>query len=362
MARVVDLAEELVRVGAVVVSVYDDGVELGAVHDGLLSEIDGYPEYQGCVTGETPRVTGAFGAFGTPGSFHGAVVRGVRDRVVVVGRGVFEAFVGVEGNGCGSGRVLQPLLDRVCLRMPGAKLGGEQWHRDVTPRCIGVPPAYGVVGGRRQESVVVPEGQVFGGWVNLNKSGGGVQKFSFSPGSHLGGGEHGSGFAVIRTDEQGVYKASERVLLVPPGHMVIFYQHIAHKIAGCTYRDKCLRLFCGWHLGASFQPFLGTTYMQRVLDEHESPPIPSGQLPRLFSRNCISIRKAATCAWAERAFEPCLLVEKVSKASGVKYRCIPHVLTAVPPVLKRKGGDRYFAKYTAAQRETLLPYLLGKQG
>lgn len=348
------LGQQLQSVGAVVVPVFQPE-ELERANRRLYREIDLYPEYRGKNSIETPRVLGGFGAFGNPSSFHSPTVRAVRQVVLPVARKVFaQAYPQPAARAL----VLEQLLDRVCLRTPGTKIPAESWHRDITPPQVKLPRPDGTV---EKEPTDLPSAQVFGGWVNLNKAGGEDQQFIFVPETHKEDPTESQlkGFEPILKEDQPALDKRCQTLTVPPGHLIIFFQHIAHKVAPTKYKSPSLRLFIGWRVGGPESHFFGNEYMNRVLSNFEASALPSGQRPPLYSANCLSIRNAKTIAWSRRALKSSLLVQKIpTKKSGKDpYTIAPRFLTSLVPKF-RERFPRFFTPYSAAQLRALKPQLL----
>lgn len=348
------LGQHLQSVGAVVVPVFPPE-ELSRANRRLYREIDLYPEYRGKNSIETPRVLGGFGAFGNPSSFHSPTVRAVRQVILPVARKVFtQAY----SQPAPQALVLEQLLDRVCLRTPGTKIPAESWHRDITPPHVKLPRPDGTV---EKEPIRLPSAQVFGGWVNLNEAGGEDQQFIFVPESHKEDptASQLKGFAPISKECHPAFSERCKVLTVPPGHLLIFFQHIVHKVAPVEYKSPSLRLFIGWRVGGPETPFFGNEYTDRVLANFEAPSLPSGQRPPLYSANCLSIRNAKTIAWSRRALKSSLLVQKIpTKKSGKDpYTIAPRFLTLLVPKFRQRF-PKFFTPYSAAQLRALQPQLL----
>lgn len=348
------LGQQLQSVGAVVVPVFPPD-ELARVHRRLLREIDQYPEYK-CVNSiETPRVLGGFKAFGNPSSFHSPVVRDIRRVVLpVAGRVFAQAYP----QPAPQALVLEQLLDRVCLRTPGTKIAAKSWHRDITPSHFKFPRPDGTV---EKTPTKLPSAQVFGGWVNLNKAGEENQQFFFVQGTHKEDptGNQLKGFAPITSEDHPALDKQCQVLTVPPGHLIIFFQHITHKIAPVEYKAPSLRLFIGWRVGGPATPFFGKEYTNRVLTNFEVPPLPSGQRSALYSANCLSVRNAQTIAWSKRALKSSLLVRKVpgKKSGKAPYTIAPRFLVSLAPEFRQKY-PKFFSPYSAAQLWALKPHSL----
>jgi hypothetical protein len=336
----------LKRDGAVVVP-FLGGERVDEVHEGLLQEMRAYPEYREGAGEGVPLVLGGFGALGNPSSFHSATVRGVR----VAGRAVAEGvFRGMYQEGT---VYLEQLMDRVCVRRAGKALPPDSWHRDVVPEAVKLPGEDGTLA--KGARAVTQEEAVFGGWVNLNRRGGKTQKFVFVPGSHGTRGS-GQGFAPIPKEEHEALDKAARVLEVPPGHLLVFYQHIVHKVAAVTYKEDCLRLFMGWAISRVCAPMFGAPYLEQVLGQFQAPLLPSGQRPAMYSANCMSVRQRGTIAWSQRAMRRSLLVRKWPKGKR-PYKILPRFLLRVTEEVKARGSG-FFVPYTEEDKAAIWPRAL----
>ena len=342
-------------VGAVVVPLFPPA-ELTRANRRLQREIDIYPEYN-CVNSiETPRVLGGFGAFGNPSSFHSPIVRDIRAVALPVARRVFaQAYADSK-----SPPVLEQLFDRVCLRTAGTKIPPESWHRDITPPQVKLPSTDGKLA-KNPTKLPVEEAQVFGGWINLNKPGQEAQQFIFVPGSHISQATSttATGFAPIAKEDHRELDAASVTLDVPPGHLLIFFQHIVHKVAPVTYKNSSLRLFTSWRLGGPMNPFFGEEYSARIITNFESPVIPSGQRAPLYSANCLSIRNKKTVEWSKRAIHKSLLVQitPTKRSNKSPYTIAPRFLISLPKSF-RKQTPLFFSPYSKYQLQALAPRFL----
>ena len=121
-------------------------------------DIHRYPEQ--CIS--TERVTpiiGGFGAVGNPSSYHCRSVRKLRRRAYRAIKAKLQKELTDKGY-----RYIQLLFDRLSWRSPGTSVGGESFHRDVSPVC-------------EADEISM----VTGGWLNLDST---SQYFSCIPGTH----------------------------------------------------------------------------------------------------------------------------------------------------------------------------------
>src|SRR5207237_5138840 len=134
----------------------------------------------------------------------------------------------------------------------------KTWHRDVSP-------------GLSEEE------DIFGGWINLDLDR--TQYFSCVPGTHTTKGVK-AGFAKLTPEEMAVYTEKKKVFKVPPGHWVVFYQHIIHEVIPRKMEADSYRLFLGFRL----TPQTKSLYdHQKLLEEQAVPLLPGGMRPQMYA-------------------------------------------------------------------------------
>ena len=62
---------------------------------------------------------------------------------------------------------------------------------------------------------------------------------------------------------------------MPPGHLVIFYEHLAHEVTSVPVKKMDLRLFIGWRLTDATTPLISD--ISKRMDEQGIIRIKSGQ-------------------------------------------------------------------------------------
>jgi hypothetical protein len=123
---------------------------------------------------------------------------------------------------------------------------------------------------------------VFGGWLNLNE----VSEYLLAaPGSHFTDRNRGRGFGAIRDEAE--KRRLERELQrieVPPGHLLLFYENMAHKVASAAppANTTQLRLFTGFRLTNNPEPIYPS--LERKMRSMAVIPLKSGQQPPLYAR------------------------------------------------------------------------------
>lgn len=142
---------------------------------------------------------GGFGALGTASSFHFPIVRKLRGFILTrLAKRVFRYMP--------DNYYLEPIPDRLCMRVPGQTPGAEKGHRDVTPDADATD-------------------YVTGGWLNLSDS---PQYFSCLPRSQYEPLKAGNaGFL-----SENLVERLERTppVVCPSGHFILFNQHIGHQV------------------------------------------------------------------------------------------------------------------------------------
>lgn len=195
----------------------------------------------------------AFGAMGVPSGWHHPNIRYIRRMVAKVVRQEFAdaPFKNV-----------QLLMDRLAIRVPGTSISGESWHRDQTP-----------------EHLMEPGDVLLGGWVNLNSDLN--QQFECVKGTHLVRSK-GSGFvtAFTKEEKQHFTKHMDKVV-VPPGHCILFFQHIVHRVRQYKITRREKRLFIGVRFTNSDKSIFDYS---DAIEKQGVPPLPSGALPKIYEK------------------------------------------------------------------------------
>lgn len=161
-------------------------------------------------------VGGDFGALAVPSSFHSRFARRLRRELA---------------------ELLEPTLRFVeDLRLASA--AGGPPRRRARGVCYDRVKYYGTVdyreGLHRDEAVLRTGGRAIGGWANLSAAS--EQRFHCVRGSHWGhavemGGRR-SGFGAVKDPaEKAALQARMEAVTVPPGHVLVFYEDIAHEVA-----------------------------------------------------------------------------------------------------------------------------------
>ena len=202
-----------------------------------------FPEFK---SGAKPHVLGGFAAYGNPSSFHCPLVKALRKATFEKVRSskIFQKYLEEIRPTTHWNYRLEVLFDRVLHRFPDQKPNAETAHRDVTPGKF-----------LKEED----DDLLFGGWLNLTRH---EQFFVGKPGSHLGirntfeVSQAHQGFSTLdpKSEEYKDYQNTKQKFSVPPGHLIIFPQHLIHEVLSQKSKHEQFRLFIGWRLTRATTP------------------------------------------------------------------------------------------------------------
>lgn len=240
----------------------------------VFNALKQFPEYK---NHDREYVKGAFGALGNPASFHCPIVRSIRLKAMIEVAPVFAPLA--------NGMNLCQLVDRLCIRRKGTAPGKESWHRD-------------------QSKLRDDKETVFGGWLNLDNQ---SQYFSCVPGTHT---ERSSQSGFLKLD--GDYDSKKVLVEIPPGHVVIFYQHIVHEVLSKKSKIDSLRLFIGWCITPLTTSPIEN--LENLIKTQSVIPLSSGQIPPMYSPNHASFFAKDLEEWSKHMFhERCLNGSRVER-------------------------------------------------
>lgn len=232
----------------------------------ILQEVRNLPEFSVSTTPQDISL-GGFCALGLPSTFHLPSVRKARQLAHPYVRDILKQ----------DGFLFEQLPDRLLVRPPGRKVAYESWHRD-------------------ESKFALESDQIFGGWWNFDSC---DQYFSCVPGTHTEVRGHG-GFAKIGDTSN--YEKNKKKIVIPAGHIIIFYEHIVHEVLPSTAKDTLVRLFLGWRLTHSRESLTDT----RILRDQGVVQIKSGQIPQIYSSYHLTKRNLPILLrFAEKFREEC---------------------------------------------------------
>jgi len=244
-----------------------------------------FPEFRPGAPG--PKVLGGFAAYANPASFHCPLVKMLRKITLkrVLTSRIFQKYLEEIRPTTHWNYRVEVLFDRMLHRYPDQKPGAETAHRDVTPNKF-----------LKEED----DDHLFGGWLNLTDH---DQFFVAKPGSHLGirnaweVSQAHQGFCTLdpKSEEYQEYQNTKQKFTVPPGHLIIFPQHLIHEVLSQKSEHEQFRLFFGWRITKGTEPLLPGK--ESAIDNLGVPMIPSGQIPPMFSSNHQSCFKTKTFNW-----------------------------------------------------------------
>ena len=264
--------------GYVVISMEDLGADFARLKDTILHSIcEIKPELlQRCIDKlDTPvspaspqvLVMGGFGGLGFPSTMHCPAARQLRELVYDKMYPLFEDVF--------NGRNLEMLYDRFGIRRNGTTLSAESWHRDVGYKSIG--------------------DIIFGGWLNLDNYNTeyvdntqyfvcAPTRFLPAPNEDTHGKETGysHGFEKIEKGDRPYFENRSKKIPIPPYHLIIFNQTIAHKIANTKITRTSFRQYFGWRITDDNEPYLSKT---DIIINQGMPRLPSGQECPMYGKN-----------------------------------------------------------------------------
>jgi len=208
-------------------------------------------------------VAGGFGALANPGAFHAPYFRELRMKLQGAAVRLFKDYIHQDQSHWDderdeaydpSKRRLEALFDRPALRLKGTKPTAEAWHRDETPPAL-----------------LTDGDELFGGWINLDSHN---QTFSCVPGSHAAKAPWRvkAGFAVLDKEMHPQAHAGNYQVVVPPGHWVVFHQHLVHEVYSKPATRDSYRLFVGFRLTNASEPLfpLATIFKDQAVPRLKS--------------------------------------------------------------------------------------------
>jgi hypothetical protein len=265
-------------------------------------------------------ILGAFQAHGNPSSFHCPSARLVRLRCY---ERCHQLFAHVEDGG---GWNIEMNYDRVGLRQKGTKIteDSDKWHRDV------------ITGKYLEEG-----DSIFGGWINLDLKS--HQRFICDLRTHQRPGATG----FYREQPNG--KANS--ITIPPGHCIIFYQHILHAVAPTTFKQDSYRQFISFRLTHSKVPLWGKDVKKDTWSQQLTPKTPSDQVIKVWMSNhhTSALLWSHTIIWGLVTFKE----EYIEKRQGKGKAKAVYFLPEAP--MSPKYELNMYPSYTREEKDILVP-------
>lgn len=266
-------AEKLIKTGITVIK-YDWFVNnIDKLRKMFINALRKFPEYKRnpekpdyTPTGEEILyVLGGFSALGNPSSFHNTFVRRLRQWMMSAVVPLFIEFNKIKG----TNYKLEQIIDRMLYRLKGQKVTEEKWHRD--------------------EAITETDDITFGGWINLDKSQ--DQFLSCLPNTHIKSSSE-SGFKNAKEEAEKLIEAgicSKKKIVIPAGHIMIFYENTIHEVVGKKPAQYNLRrVFFGWRLTNHTKPLFDN--MDELLEKQAPMYLKSGQGSAIYSKMHVNFR------------------------------------------------------------------------
>ena len=226
---------------------------LKIIRNDMLKTMENFPEYK---NKPTKYSLGGFSALNNPASFHNPFVRQIRTNIMQELLPFFQEYVKILPK---SKRWnLEQIVDRMMFRPKGVSATAESWHRD-------------------EATLAKESDKIFGGWLNFDDT---DQYFSCVPKTHKGIRGH-SGFAPIKDKSlKAQYNKDKIKVVIPPGHMLLFYEHLVHEVLGKKTPKDIHRLFLGWRITKSKDSLYP---LDSRLEDQSVMPLKSNQIPPMYA-------------------------------------------------------------------------------
>eukprot|EP00698_Gefionella_okellyi_P003953 TRINITY_DN13664_c0_g1_i1.p1 TRINITY_DN13664_c0_g1~~TRINITY_DN13664_c0_g1_i1.p1 ORF type:complete len:356 (+),score=41.19 TRINITY_DN13664_c0_g1_i1:27-1070(+) len=317
-------AKKLQQDGVTVIPVLPHKAE--TLRQEFINACNQFPEYLS-PTVNTKFVGGGFGGFGNPASFHNMFVRKVRQEMQTHAVEFFKHVTQLRFEEFGERLpYLQQLIDRMCVRHKGTSTTRESWHKDITP----------------PEQVECKRiGQVLGGWLNTDTE---CQAFSCIIGSHRDAGANSEqGFYKLDQKKQDELKNSplKKIITVPPGHWVVFYQYITHEVLPRKAKRHGYRLYMGWRLCNDHRPLFD---FAKVFESQGVIRLCSGQTPRMYPRRPPPPKfRHRRDDWLSTTFKKCAIIHpSTAKMQSLEEAGLPLYPNYSPEEIEIVTPKKYF--------------------
>lgn len=284
-----DHAHELDTKGVTVFSLGFSVTFLALLQLWACQEIAAYPEFKGDAT---EFVGGGFQAHGNAGSFHNPMVRWLRWYLHVAATPIYRALANTLGY-----TFIQMIPDRLMLRVKGRAATAETFHRD--------------------EAKGLPENALaFGGWFNFSTN---SVYFRCVPATHRTSQGIIKGFVKVRDPK--LYKGKDKLVEIPPGHMIIFQENLVHAVNGTKNKFDQYRLFTSAILSHSPNPFDPMVFTHTI--PNQAPfTLKSGQISAMIPKLWLVNHTEKVKVFAPMLHDRCTYEHefKSGKKKGLKMR------------------------------------------
>jgi len=327
-------------------------------------------------------VLGSFGALGNPGSFHNSFVRNLRWRLHEQVVPLFSRMRAAGEDRLTNQHKVHVIPDRMRILTHDAKISAESWHRDTTP-----------------QKFTLDDDIIFGGWVNLDPVK--PQRLSALLDSHrvlpdlpeaLSTTGH-EGFATFSEDDQAMLtayrdtlKVDDTEVIVPPGHLLIFYQELIHEVvprpkigvralaANPDLARPEYRLFTAWRLTRDASALL-PTLPGNYFSDMEVPHLKSNQAARMYPPTYYEFGAPAGAealyAWCKRQFSWAMCTrrdrfnKRIIPATLPSLRTVCSQLALEFPPSKQSDVDEeeqeFYLSEAADERPLYKPYTAAEE-
>ena len=274
----------------------------------LENMIDSFPEFK---PNTKKYVMGGFSAFGNPSSFHHPFILKLRQWSLSYLYPLFTSYdiLALESEITDRPRNLEALPDRFMARPPGDQPGPKSWHRDTSPH------------GSKGDDI-------FGGWINMDNKN---QYFSVVPGSHTLIDPSGGGFD--KPNSKNIQEAEKNKIriVIPPGHILVFFQNMLHEIYRVKASYWMYRLFTCFRLTYSIKPL--TKNLNDLISNQAVLPLKGGSFPPMYARNHeICWLTKLLVPWSESSLRSeCMqtITRKSGKLKGQSFRIVQRFMKSL---------------------------------
>ena len=318
-------------------------------------------------------VQGGFSAFANPSSFHNDFVRQLRRLCYGKVIKLMEQYEGLQRH---APRNFEMIVDRMMLRTKGVAPNAEAPHRDETPMRgkytkyrsetmvdCNDPDTYARFKEITERSGAAEGDDLFGGWLNLDNE---TQVFNCIPANFQKRkvfNKGSAGFARLKDLD----KSQIQAIKVPPGHILVFFQNIAHEVRNKKASYNMYRLFTAFRLTKDSEPLFYD--MNGMMSNLEVVPLKSLQVPPMYAKLHWSCHRNIIIPWSYSTIQPKFLIPVPNMGiklhqkpvEGVDKKTImiaPRILKGLRALCTDAEIARICSPYTNAERKMYLPHKL----